>query len=566
MSFRIALAVLVFASTIASCADPHHEKGATAPRVTSVSQITHDGAIKTSLLSGSSNLYVTESSSTRHVIATFSLQNADRGLLSTNFPDVQALDISPDDSRLLIAPLQSGGADLEFWTLPVNSDVPEKIGTLAGRDASWSPDGRQLVFVKGATLSIANADGSSVRDIYTAEGSIFGPQFSPDGKRIRFSLGNTAQNTTMIWEIGKDGANPHAVFGSWQYASAACCGKWSADGRYYIFQVTQNSPTTVTTLWALSEQAKNAVPVQMTTGPMSFGNVSLARNNKRIFAVGVQPTGQPVKYTSSGGFSSLLPGISATDLDFSSDGKWVTYVAVPEGTLWRCRADGSDRLQLTSAPERTALPHWSPDGRNIAYVSMQAGKPWRLAIIPADDGKAQDLLDEDRSQIDANWSSDGDQIMFGYLHDGKDINIRIVNLATHEVTNVPGSDGLFSPRWSPNGRYIAALSPDFTKVMLFDFETQKWSNWLTEAAGAVSYPLWSADSKYLYFDDSVTEEESIRRVKVGDSHTERVFKLEGIDRYPGPFGQWSGRTPNGSWMFVRDGSTQEVYELTVVLP
>jgi Tol biopolymer transport system component len=197
---------------------------------------------------------------------------------------------------------------------------------------------------------------------------------------------------------------------------------------------------------------------------------------------------------------------------------------------------------------------------------MQAGKPWRLAIIPADRGKAQDLLDEDRSQIDANWSSDGDRIMFGYLHDGKDINIRIVNVATHEVTNVPGSDGLFSPRWSPNGRYIAALSPDFTKVMLFDFETQKWSNWLTEAAGAVSYPLWSADSKYLYFDDSVTEEESIRRVKVGDSHTERVFKLEGIDRYPGPFGQWSGRTPNGSWMFVRDGSTQEVYELSVVLP
>jgi Tol biopolymer transport system component len=566
MSFRIALAVLVFASTIASCADPHHEKGTTAPRVTSVSQITHDGAIKTSLLSGSSNLYVTESSSARHVIATFSLQNADRGLLSTNFPDVQALDISPDDSRLLIAPLQNRGADLEFWTIPVNSGAPEKLGTLAGRDASWSPDGRQLVFVKGATLSIANADGSSVRDIYTAEGSIFASQFSPDGKRIRFSLGNTAQNTTMIWEVGKDGAKPHAVFGSWQYASAACCGRWSADGRYYIFQVTQNSPTTVTTLWALSEQAKNAVPVQMTTGPMSFGNVSLAHNNKRIFAVGVQPTGQPVKYTSSGGFSSLLPGISATDLDFSSDGRWVTYVAVPDGTLWRCRADGSDRLQLTSAPERTALPHWSPDGRNIAYVSMQAGKPWRLAIIPADRGKAQDLLDEDRSQIDANWSSDGDRIMFGYLHDGKDINIRIVNVATHEVTNVPGSDGLFSPRWSPNGRYIAALSPDFTKVMLFDFETQKWSNWLTEAAGAVSYPLWSADSKYLYFDDSVTEEESIRRVKVGDSHTERVFKLEGIDRYPGPFGQWSGRTPNGSWMFVRDGSTQEVYELSVVLP
>ena len=141
-----------------------------------------------------------------------------------------------------------------------------------------------------------------------------------------------------------------------------------------------------------------------------------------------------------------------------------------------------------------------------------------------------------------------------------------MNLKTHEVTDVAGSSGLFSPRWSPNGRYVAALSPDFTSVMLLDNKTKKWSNWLTEPAGAVSYPAWSADSQYLYFDDLVTDEESIRRVKVGESRTERVFKLDGIERYPGPFGLWSGRTADGSWMFVRDRSTQEIYELSVVLP
>jgi len=103
-------------------------------------------------------------------------------------------------------------------------------------------------------------------------------------------------------------------------------------------------------------------------------------------------------------------------------------------------------------------------------------------------------------------------------------------------------------------------------VMLFDFDSRKWSKWLTEPAGAVSYPVWSADSTYLYFDDLVTDEESIRRVKVGESQAERVFALQGIERYPGPFGLWSGRTPDGSWMFVRDRSTQEVYRLTVELP
>jgi hypothetical protein len=39
--------------------------------------------------------------------------------------------------------------------------------------------------------------------------------------------------------------------------------------------------------------------------------------------------------------------------------------------------------------------------------------------------------------------------------------------------------------------------------------------------------------------------------------------LRGIERYPGVFGQWSGRTPDGAWMFVRDRSTQEVYSLNL---
>ena len=59
---------------------------------------------------------------------------------------------------------------------------------------------------------------------------------------------------------------------------------------------------------------------------------------------------------------------------------------------------------------------------------------------------------------------------------------------------------------------------------------------------------------------------SIRRVKAGDSQAERVFVLDGLERYPGPFGLWSGRDREGSWMFVRDRSTQEVYQLTVQLP
>src|SRR5205085_9126579 len=140
-------------------------------------------------------------------------------------------------------------------------------------------------------------------------------------------------------------------------------------------------------------------------------------------------------------------------------------------------------------------------------------------------GKAEVLVPENRSQIDANWSADGTRIIFGYFCYMNDIDIRVIDLKTRQVSTLPGSAGLFSPRWSPNGRYVAALSPDFTKVMLFDFQSQQWSTWLTEPAGAVSYPSWSADSKSISFDDLVTAEESIRQVKLGDDHPASVFVL-----------------------------------------
>lgn len=568
MGIRIGLSLLGLccAISIAFSAD-RPDSAFPSAKVLSLTQLTHDGVSKTSLLSDGSNLYVTEWPAARHVVAKFSGNGEQRVVLPTNLSNVQALDLSPDRSKLLLAPVQGGVSDTQFWTLPVNSGEAQKLGELTGRDASWSSDGRHLVFGKGTSLYVANADGTGARELYPASGSVFAARFSADGKRIRFTVSDTAQNTTAIWEIETDGSNPHPLLEGWQHASAACCGSWTADGRYYAFQVTETSPTTITTLWALRDSSHPAAPIQLTNGPISFGNVAPARDGKRLLAIGVQPAAEPVKYNSSSKeFVSLLYGVSATDLEFSADGQWVTYVAIPDGTLWRSRADGSERVQLTFAPERAALPHWSPDGKQIAYVSMPPGKPTQIALISANGGKSEILVPEDRSQIDANWSADGTRIVFGYFWNQNSIDIRAVDLKTRKVSAVSGSENLFSPRLSPNGRYLAALTPDFTKVMLYDFDTQKWSLWLKEAAGAVSYPSWSEDGKYLYFDDLVTDEESIRRVKLGSDRAEKVFKLEGIERYPGPFGLWSGRMSDGSYMFVRDRSTQEVYQLTVLLP
>ena len=540
-----------------------------APRVTAITQVTHDGYRKENLLADESQLYVTELPASNRVIAKVQLPGSTRSVVASPFASLQALDLSPDHSKLLVSSRAASGEN-EFWTLPVANGAPQRVGDLTGRDAAWSADGKLMVFAKGATLYVASAAGTESHELYTAGGSVFAPRFSPDGRRIRFTVSDTEQNTTALWEVGRDGSNPHPLLADWPYRTTACCGSWTPDGQYYIFQASQAMPNTsliVSSLWALSAD-EDAAPSQITAGPMSFGNPSPAPDNKKIWAIGVQPAVEVVKYQAAKRkYVPLIPGLSATDVDFSVDGKWISYVAIPEGTLWRSRADGSDRLQLTAGDERTALPRWSPDGKQIAFVSMKPGESWKLYIVPASGGEPRLVVKESGSQIDANWSADGQQLMFGdYSHDGGGINIRLLDFKTGKLTTILGSQGLFSPRWSPDGKRIAAISPDNTTLMLFDFGTQKWSTWLKESAGSVSYPVWSADSEYLYFDDLVNGTEAIRRVKVGGAAPEAVYELETLERYPGALGIWSGRAPDGSWMFVRDRSTQEVYQLSMELP
>jgi len=546
------------------------------PKVVSVTEATHDGISKINLLSDGSHLYLTEWPAAQ-VIAKLSLEGANRSVVASPFSNVRLVDLSPDGTKLLVSAIQPGSRGNEFWTLPVGVGSPEKLGDLTGRDAAWSMDGKQIVFGKGPVLSLASSTGKQVSELFTANGSVFAPRFSPDGERVRFTVSDSEQNATALWEVGRDGSNPHPLLPNWQYASTACCGSWTADGRYYIFQVTQTLPNTttiITSLWALPDAAKSGservsdpTPVPLTDGPMSFGNAWPARDNKNIWAIGVRPSVEVVRYDPARkDFVPIVGGLSATDLDFSADGKFVTYVAIPEGTLWRCRADGTERRQLTSSPVRAALPRWSPDGKQIVYVSMLPGQRWKLSLIGADGGPSREILQDSGSQIDANWSADGTRIMFGdYALDTGGISIRILDLKTHKTTTVPGSEGLFSPRWSPDERYIAAISPGNKTLKLFDFKTQKWSDWLT-AAGAVNYPIWSADSQYLFYDDFINDDESIRKVKVGESNAERVFVLGVFERYLGALGPWSGRAADGSWMFVRDRSSQEAYQLSVDLP
>ncbi|MGB7731614.1 MAG: protein kinase [Candidatus Acidiferrum sp.] len=544
----------------------------TPPRVLATTQLTKDGVPKSKVLTDGSRLYIGESIGTTRFLVQVAVMGGETSLIPTPFPAVGVMDISADHSQLLVGNFV-GNEPTDFWALPLPSGPPRRIADVTGRAGNWSPDGRQLVFTKGEgkDVYLAKADGTDARKLFTvADRRASNLQFSPDGTRIRFNVRDWEHYSNSIWETRTDGTNLHLLLPGWQRnPPSECCGLWSPDGRYFLF--LNNDPVLGGgNIWALRESNSalrkfESRLFQLTAGPMLFGAMTWSPDGKKLFAEGFQHRGELIRYDAQRGeFVPFLSGIWASDLSFSRDGKWVAYVSYPEGTLWRSRVDGSDRLQLTNPPVFASMPRWSPDGTQIVFEDLLVGRSWRILLISARGGAAQEVLADKLSQWDPGWSPDGKQLVFGRLPD-ETATIQLLDLNSKQVSIIPGSQALYSPRWSPDGRHLAALSVNWRKIVVFDFDRQTWSDWVS-VPGWRGYPAWSRDGKYLYFENRLTDTPGYYRIQLGQTRPELVLDLKDLRQYATLFGPWSGITPDGSPLFIRDLSTDEIYALDLELP
>jgi Tol biopolymer transport system component/predicted Ser/Thr protein kinase len=545
----------------------------THPRVTGSIQLTHEGKNACCVVTDGSRIYFNEDEG--DAIAQASLNGGETSIIPSSIKSLWIWDISPDHSRLLAGTVF--GTDISIWTLPLPAGSPRKLGNIAANPeraaVAWSQDGQKLVFAKGRDIWVASADGSSPTRVISAKGHTYAPRFSTDGKRIRFTIAEPLSLATFsLWEVNVDGSNLHQLLKGWHDPPQECCGIWTPDGRYYVFLshvgrnmfgdifVVQDSPGTFHKL--------STGPVQVTFGPLLFYPNAITADGKRILVEGLQSRGELIRYDpASKQFLPFLGGIAVTHVAYSRDGRWIAYISLVDNTLWRSHPDGSERIQLTYPPDRAALPRWSPDGTQIAYMSAQPGKPWKAWLISAQGGTPEQLVSGNSVQGNPTWSPDGTQLAFGTGISGasspQGSEIEVLNMRTRQVSTIPGSNGLFSPRWSPDGRYLLALDFNIgtTKLLLFDFHTQKWSDWVTDPDG-VAYPAWTSDSGYVEYYNS-----SAWRVKLGDTHPEAVFSLKGLKIYwEDEFRSWSDNAPDNSRLFVRDASTPEIYAFDVDFP
>jgi WD40 repeat protein len=428
------------------------------PRIVGSKQITNDGLPKSSLLTDGNRIYFTESPPSGLSISQVSSTGGDVALVDVPLANPVSAGMSAEQSELLVT--QAAQLDAPFWSIPVPAGSPRRLGDIMGHAGVWSPTGK-LVFARGNDLYIAEHNGADPRKFATAPDYPSSISFSPDGNRMRFTVTNLVNNNSAIWEAGADGSNMHALFPGWNNPPAECCGKWTPDGKYYVFQSSREGASNIWIVPDRSEFWKKVTqePVQLTTGPLQFYNPLPSRDGKKLFVVGVQPRAELVRYDSkSGDFVPFLGGISAGDVDFSRDAQWVTYVSYPDNTLWRSKPDGSARLQLTYPPMQAALVHWSPDSQQIAFSGITPGKPWKVFLVARDGGSPMPVTSENIQETDPTWSTDGKTLAFGHVESpriGHLSSCLTPRPARFRSCQVPRGSSLLA------GRRMAATSPPF---------------------------------------------------------------------------------------------------------
>ena len=540
------------------------------PKIANSRQITTDGLQKCCLLTDGNRIYFTETTSTRNSIAQVAATGGEVAILDVPIENPWTVDVSPERSELLVSQSAQGGLGIHLWAMPVPAGSPRQLVDSA--QGTWMPDGR-LLFAKARDLYIAEHDGTNARKVVTAPDIAGSLHFSPDGTHFRFTVNNLTASTSAIWEARADGSDLHPVFPGWNNPPAECCGTWTPDGRYYVFQSTRDNASNI---WIVPDKVSwwrktSRAPVQLTTGPLQFYDPLPSKDGKKLFVVGMQKRGELVRYDAkSGEFVAFLGGISAGDVEFSRDGQWVTYVSYPDNSLWKSKGDGSARQQLTYPPMQTALAHWSPDGQQIAFSGQVPGKAWNIYLISKDGASPKAVTSDEIPEQDPTWSPDGKTLAFGHTAplNAEQNFILLFSLDTHQISQLPGSQGIFGPRWSPDGRYIVGISFDGKKLMLCDVQNKTWRQLKTDLELTLGYLAWSRDSAYVYFDSTLTKNGGYFRLRVSDSKVDRVADLTKLQQFPAQFGgaPWTGLGPGDTPFFVRDISTQEIYALDVDLP
>ncbi len=313
------------------------------------------------------------------------------------------------------------------------------------------------------------------------------PRWSPDGKRIAFI--STRGGSPQIWMIDPKGGEAYQVT---QLSTGASGVIWSPSGLHFAFtsSVYPDCPDDDCNKKRNEKIAKSAVKAKV-FHQLLFRHWNSWQDEKRSHLFITPAGGGKAIDVTPGNYDTPPISLgSAHDYTFSPDGKYICFVrnTDPElnislGTnndLFISPIEGGTIRQITSNKANDNSPHYSPDGRYIAYRAMarpgfEADK-YSLFLYDLNNQKTSNLTEKlDISVNDILWSPDNSTVYISFQEKGR-ISLGKISLKKKKFEKILHGHYISSPCISSDGKKLIFLKQGInhpTDIFSFDLRTEK---------------------------------------------------------------------------------------------
>jgi serine/threonine protein kinase/Tol biopolymer transport system component len=423
-----------------------------------------------------------------------------------------------------------------LYQVPVLGGTPRRIMAGVTSPVTFSPDGKQLAFVRPSTtesdLLVANVDGTGERKLATRKLPSFfafggGPAWSPDGKTIACGAGSYSDSSATIVSIPAAGGTESSITSqNWVSVSRVL---WLGDGSGLIVAAVPELVSTGTQLWYVSYPAGTVRRV--TNDLNAYGTSSLGLTNDSKTLVTVQADKSAQLWVIAAGAE---PGSARQITNGKYDGDSIVWspsgpilYTAPSGEqsdVWRINPNGSENRQVTSDAYSEGLGCVSPDGRYAVFSSNRSGSfnLWKLDLTA---GEQTQLTQGNEVDSQPQCTADGKWLIFRSLRQGK--------FAFWKLSLAGGAPEQLSDK-SANW---AAVSPDSKYVALRYFDDQANANKIAVIPFAGGQPVkvlevagnyrdvglgWTSDSQAIIYAENRNNADNVWSVPLAGGAARQI--------------------------------------------
>jgi Tol biopolymer transport system component len=457
----------------------------------------------------------------------------------------------------------------DVWVAPALGGRARRLAP-DGNFPVWHPDGKRVAYVSGQeshrSILEVTADGGAPKTVLSSDASnweILRIQYSPGGRWLDFETLDGE-----VYLVPATGGTPRLLFQGFRGSNVV----WEGSGRRLYFLILESSGGTRLQSVEIDEASGRLRGQPQTVGLMTgiLRDLAVSRDGEKLVASELEgslnltrlpltPDGAsasgPEEELSSGRVIDRYP-------HYSPDGRRIAFASDRLGAeeIWMLDLETrrSERLELTGQDLGASIAIWSPDGKRLAVTRFFPDATQSIWIAAADGSQSEEAVPPALGVFGRPFSPDGTRLLYNARTDGLS-QLFVLDLATRKTRQLTRSTGDKQVAvWSPDGRWIAYSSNATGSMQLWRMPAEGGeAQMLTSGAERMYHPIYSPDGRWIYVQPS---HRNIYRLPAAGGPLEPVTKFPDA----GLFLEEPTLSPDGRWLaYCRSNGGSSLWLLTI---